>query len=157
MKKYLKYICYIIIVIIITFILCVIFIKPKVLNLKTTKEYEYIQNNKKNIEKVIIRNDAQMGKSCYELEINKAYDILNNMEIKKESEMWCSGGNMHLEFYFKDGTIKGFYFDCERLVYNNTYYELEEEVLLINKDEYMPDKITKGMIIVANKDKIECR
>ena len=39
---------------------------------------------------------------------------------------------------------------------NNTYYELKEEVILVNKDEYMPDKITKGMIIVSNKDRVDC-
>ena len=157
MKDILKILIPIIIVAVITFVLCIIFIKPKVLSIKATKEYEYIQNNKKNIEKVIIRNDAQLGISCYELEINKAYEILNNMEIKKESKIWCSGGKKYLEFYFKDGIKKEFYFDCESLVYDNVYYELEEEILLVNKDEYMPDKITKGMIVVSNEDEIECK
>ena len=157
MKKYLKYICYIIIVIIITFILCVIFIKPKVLNLKTTKEYEYIQNNKKNIKEIIIRNEAQLGTTCYRLDINKSYEILNNIEIKKETKKWCSGGKMYLNLNFYDGTKKNFYFDCESLVYDNIHYELKNEVILVNKDEYMPDKITKGMIIVSNEDKVECK
>lgn len=156
MKDILKIVIPIIIVAVITFILCIIFIKPKVLSIKSTKEYQYIQNNKKNIEKVIIRNEAQLGISCYELEINKAYEILNNMEIKRESNKWCSGGETHLQFYFNEGTKKEFYFDCESLVYDNISYELEEEIILINKDEYMPDKITKGMIIVSNKDKVVC-
>lgn len=59
MKNSLKVVIYIILVIIITVLLCSIFIKPKVLNLKVTEEYQYIENNKKNIEEVIIRNDAQ--------------------------------------------------------------------------------------------------
>ena len=29
--------------------------------------------------------------------------------------------------------------------------------ILVNKDEYMPDKITKGMIFVSDEDEIECR
>ena len=156
MKNILKIVIPIIIVAVITFILCIIFIKPKVLSIKATKEYEYIQNNKKNIEKVIIRNEAQLGISCYELEINKAYENLNNMEIKRESKKWCSGGEKYLQFYFNEGTNKEFYFDCESLVYDNISYELEEEIILINKDEYMPDKITKGMIILSNKDKVVC-
>ena len=53
MKDILKIVIPIIIVAVITFVLCIIFIKPKVLSIKTTKEYEYIQNNKKNIEKKI--------------------------------------------------------------------------------------------------------
>ena len=157
MNKNLKFIIYIILVIIISFILCFVFIKPEVLNLKTTKEYEYIQNNKKNIEEVIIRNEAQLGTSCYKLDKNKAYEILSNIKIKKETKMWCSSGNMYLEFYFNEETKKGFYFECESLVYDNTHYELKEEVMLINKDEYMPEKITSGMIIVSNEDKVECK
>ena len=51
MKDILKIVIPIIIVAVITFVLCIIFIKPKVLSIKATKEYEYIQNNKKNNEK----------------------------------------------------------------------------------------------------------
>ena len=157
MKDIFKIIISIIIVAVITFVLCIIFIKPKVLSIKATKEYEYIQNNKKNIEKVIIRNEGQLGTSCYELEKTKAYEILNNIEIKRESKIWCSGGKKYLEFYFKDGIKKEFRFDCESLVYDNVYYELEEEILLVNKDEYMSDKITKCMIVVSDEDEIECK
>ena len=84
MKYNLKIFIYITIVIFITLILCIVFIKPKVLNLKVTKEYEYIQNNRKNIEEVIIKNEAQLGTKCYSININKAYEILNNIEIRKE-------------------------------------------------------------------------
>jgi len=157
MKNSLKVVIYIILVIIITVVLCSIFIKPKVLNLKVTEEYQYIENNKKNIEEVIIKNDAQLGTTCYRLDINKAYEILNNIEIKKETKKWCSGGNMYLEFYFKNEVKKSFYFDCESLVYDNTHYELKEDVILVNKDEYIPDKTIKGMIIVSNEDKIDCK
>lgn len=157
MKQRLKYIFYIIIVIIITFILCIVFIKPRVLNLKTTEEYEYIQNNKKNIKEIIIRNETQLGTTCYQLDINKAYEILNNIEITKETTKWCSGGIMQLKFNFNDEITKDFYFECENLIYDNIHYELKDDVILFNKDVYIPDKITKGMIIVSNKDKIECK
>ena len=157
MKNSLKVVIYIILVIIITVVLCSIFIKPKVLNLKVTEEYQYIENNKKNIEEVIIRNEAQLGTSCYKIDTNKAYEILSNIKIKKETKMWCSSGNMYLEFYFNEETKKGFYFECESLVYDSTHYELKEDVILVNKDEYIPDKTTKGMIIVSNEDKIDCK
>jgi len=156
MKKSLKFIIYIILIMTITFILCFIFIKSKALNLKTTKEYEYIQNNRKNIEEVIIRNEAQLGTSCYKLDIKKAYEILNNIEIKKEAG-GCYSDNKYLEFYFKDGTNKKIKFECENLIYDGKRYELEDKVVLFNKDEYMPEEITKGMIIVSNEDKVECR
>ena len=157
MKNILKVLIYIILVIIITFVLCSIFLKPKVLNLKVTEEYKYIQNNKKNIKEIIIRNEAQLGTTCYRLDINKAYEFLNNIEIKKETTKWCSGGIMQLKFNFNDEITKDFYFECENLIYDNIHYELKDDVILFNKDEYIPDKITKGMIIVSNKDKIECK
>ena len=156
MKKSLKFIIYIILIMTITFILCFIFIKPKVLNLKTTKEYEYIQNNKKNIEEVIIRNEAQLGTTCYKLDTNKGYEILNNIEIKKEAG-GCYSDNKYLEFYFKDGTNKKIKFECENLIYDGKRYELENKVVLFNKDEYMPEEITEGMIVVSNEDKVECK
>jgi len=157
MKDGLKIVIYIILVMLITFILCCIFIKPKVLNIKEIEEYKYIQKNKINIKEVIIRNETQLGIGCYKLDTNKAYEILNNIEIKKEAKIWCSGENKYLEFYFNDGTNKEFYFECVNFVYDNVYYELKEEVILVNKDEYMPGEITKGMIIVSNEDIIECK
>ena len=157
MKFSLKIFVYITIVIFITLILCIVFIKPKILDLKVTEEYEYIQNNKKNIVEVIIRNEAQLGTSCYKLDTNKVYEILNNIEIKKETKTWCSGGSMRLEFNFNDGTKKNFYFECESLVYDNIHYELKEEVILVNKDEYISGKKTNAMIIVSNNDEVECR
>lgn len=156
MKKSIKFIIYIILVMVITFIVCFIFIKPKLLNLKTTQEYEYIQNNKKNIEEVIIKNEAQLGTTCYKLDTNKAYEILSNIEIKKETG-GCYSNNKYLEFYFNDGISKKIKFECENLIYDGKKYELEDKVVLFNKDEYMPKEITKGMIIVSNEDKVECR
>ena len=157
MKKSLKVIIYIILLIIITLICCMFFIKPKVLNFEVTKEYEYIQNNRKRIEKIIVRNNAQLGMSCYKLDVEKGYDILNNIDIKKETEMWCSDSNIYLDFYFDDGTCKEIHFECENLVYDGIKYELKDKVILVNKDDYIPDKITKGMIIVSNHDQIDCK
>ena len=156
MKSNLKIIIYISVVMIITLILCIVFIKPKVLNLKVTKEYEYIQNNKKDIEEIIIRNVGQLGESCYKLDVKKAYAILENISIKKETG-FCSTPNVYLEFYFKDKTHQIIRFECENLFYDGKRYELEDKIELYNKDEYVPNKITKGMIIVSNKDKIECK
>ena len=156
MKKSIKFIIYIVLVMVITFIVCFIFIKPKLLNLKTTEEYEYIQNNKKNIEEVIIKNEAQLGTTCYKLDTNKAYEILSNIEIKKEAG-GCYSDNKYLEFYFNGGISKKIKFECENLIYDGKKYELEDKVVLFNKDEYMPEEITKGMIIVSNEDKIDCK
>ena len=156
MKNSLKVVIYIILLILITLICCMFFIKPKIINFKTTKEYVYILNNRKEIEKIIIRNNAQLGEKCYKLDIEKGYDILNNIDIKKETELWCSDPNIYLEFYFNNGTYKEIHFECDNLVYDGIKYELKDKFILINKDEYIPDKITKGMVIISNNDKIDC-
>jgi len=156
MKDGLKIVIYIILVMLITFILCCIFIKPKVLNIKEIEEYKYIQKNKINIKEVIIRNETQLGIGCYKLDTNKAYEILSNIKIKKETG-GCYSNNKYLEFYFNDGISKKIKFECENLIYDGKKYELEDKVVLFNKDEYMPEEITKGMIIVSNEDKVECR
>ena len=153
----LKVLVYIILLIIFTLICCIFFIKPKVFDFKVTQEYEYIQNNKMDIDEIIIRLNSQLGEYCYRLDVESGYDILNNIEIKKEAELWCSDSSKYLEFYFNDGTYKEIYFECVNLLYNNVYYELEDEIILVNKDDYMPDKITKGMIIVSNENKIDCK
>ena len=156
MKDNLKIISYIVLIILIIFTICCIFIKPKIFNFKTTKEYEYIQNNKKNIDQIIIKYSSQLGESCYKLDIKKGYDILNNITIKKESG-WCSAPEIDLKFYFQNGEYKNIHFDCDKLFYDGVNYELKDSVILVNKDEYLPNKITKGMIVVSNKDIVDCK
>ena len=157
MKVSLNVITYIILVTIITLILCSIFIKPKTLNFKITNEFQNVQKNKKNIEEIIVRSETLMGKFCYKLDINEAYDILNNIYIKGEAEMMCTDSDKYLEVYFKDGTNEEFFFECENLVYNGIRYELKDKIRLFNKDEYVPNKITKGMIIISNEDRVDCK
>ena len=156
MKNIFKVIIPIVLVAILTIIICSIFIKPKTLNFNTTNEYMYIQNNRETIEEVTIRYEAQLGKSCYKIDINNAYDILENISIKKDGG-WCSGPNLYLEFHFKNGKYEEIHFDCGNLNYNGTTYKLKDEVSLVIQEEYIPDEITPGMIVVSKEDEIECK
>lgn len=156
MRDILKAIVSIILVIVITLICCILFLKPK-LNFKETSEFRYIENNKDNIEEIIVKTVTLLGEHCYKIDTNKGYDILNNIVIKKKSKFGCTDSDMYLEVYFNNGTSKTIFFECENLVYNNIKYELKDNILLVNKDEYMPDKITKNTIIISNKDKINCK
>ncbi len=156
MKDVIKVIIPIILVMIITLLFCKIFIKPKVFNFKETDNFKYIEKNKDNVEQFVVRTITLLGEYCYEINIDKGYNALNNISIKKETNMHTFDSDMYLEIYFKDETLKSFYFEGDNLVYNNKKYELDNKVILVNKDEYMPDKITKGMIIVSDKDRVEC-
>jgi len=157
MKTILKVIISIFLIIIITLVCCLIFIKPNTLNFQETQEFIYIEKNKNNINEIIIKTDTLLGEHCYKIDINKGYDILNNTIIKKESKYRCMDSDMYLEIYFNDGTNRKILYECENLVYNNTRYELKDTIFLVNKDEYIPDKITKNTIIISNKDKITCK
>lgn len=156
MKNIFKVVIPIILVAVTTLVLCSMSIKPKVFIFKATNEYMYIQNNRKNIKEVTIRYEAQLGKSCYKIDTNKAYDILTNVSIQKDGS-WCSGPNLYLEFHFENGRDEKIYFDCGNLIYNGISYKLKDEVSLVIKEEYMPNEITKGMIVVSKADEIECK
>ena len=68
----------------------------------------------------IIRYKTQLGEICYKLDIKKAYKILNNISIKKETG-FCSAPYLYLEFYFKDDVQKEIHFECENLFYDKDY------------------------------------
>lgn len=155
-KNIFKVIILLILVIIITLIYCILFLKPK-LNFKETNEFVYIENNKDNIKEFIVKTNTLLGEYCYKIDINKGYEILNNIIIKKESNTRCFDSDMYLEIYFNNGISKTIFFECENLVYDNIRYELKDNILLVNKDEYIPDKITKNTIIISNKNKITCK
>ena len=157
MKDILKVIVYIIVIMIITLICLKIFIKQNILNFKETKEFRYIEKNKDNISEFIVKTDTLLGEHCYKIDINKGYDILNNIIIKKEAKYMCTDSDYYLEVYFKNGTNKKILFECENLVYGGIRYQLKDEINLVNKDEYMPDKITKATIIISDEDKVECK
>ena len=155
-KNIFKAIVSLILVILITLICCILFLKPK-LNFHETNEFIYIENNKDNIKEFIIKINTLLGEYCYKIDIDKGYDILNNIIIKKESNTRCMDSDMYFEIYFNNGISKTIFFECENLVYDNIRYELKENILLVNKDEYIPDKITKNTIIISNEDKITCK
>lgn len=157
MKDILKVIVYIIVIIIITLICLKIFIKPNILNFKETKEFKYIERNKDNISDFIVKTDTLLGEHCYKIDINKGYEFLNNIIIKSESKYTCTDSDYYLEVYFKNGTNKKILFECDNLVYDGIRYQLKDKLYLVNKDEYIPDKIIKGTIIISNDDKVECK
>lgn len=157
MKYIFKIIIPIVLVAILTLILCFIFIKPKTLNFKATNEFQNVQKNKNNIEEVILRQETLLGRFCYKLDVQDGYDILNNIYIEREAKITCTDDDKYLEFYFKDGTNEEFFFECENLVYYGIKYELKDKIILVDKEQYLPDKITKGMIAISNKDRVECK
>ena len=155
MKKIIKYISVIILVILVTLILCITFLKD-IPNFKETKEYIEIKHNKSKIDKVIVRTVGLLGEHCYQIDNKKAYNILENISIKKEKDIRCMDSDKYLDFYFKNNKKITLSFECEFLKYKDKRYKLKEDIIVYNKDEYLPKKITDSMIIVSNKDSVNC-
>lgn len=156
MKSILKVVFLLTIVIVITVIGCFIFI-PDVPKFKETSEFKYIDNKKDDVEEVIIRTVTLLGERCYKIESDKGYAVLNIISFKKKVNMTCTDSVMYLEFYFENGEHRELYFECGNLIYKDEKYELKEEIILYNEDEFVPDEITDSMIIVSNANRVECK
>lgn len=156
MKDIFKVICLIFLIILITVICCFIFI-PNVSKFNETGLYKYIENNKDNVDEVIVRTVTLLGENCYKINILDGYNILNNISFKKKANMTCTDSDMYIEFYFKNNEKRILSFECGNMHYKDEKYELKNEVILYNKDQYVPSKINNGMIIVSDCDKVECK
>ena len=64
---------------------------------------------------------------------------------------------MYMEFYFKNDSKRVLSFECGNLLYKGERYELKNKIVLYNSDEYLPDEIDEGMIIISNKDMVQCK
>ena len=156
MKDIFKVICLMIFIILITVICCFMFI-PNVSNFNETGLYKYIENNKDNVDQVIVRTVTLLGENCYKINTLDGYNILNNISFKKKTNMTCTDSDMYIEFYFKNNEKRILSFECGNMHYRDEKYDLENEVILYNRDQYVPDKINNGMIIVSDSNKVECR
>lgn len=156
MKKSLKFILFLVLVIFVTIACCFIFI-PDVPNFKESSEYKYLINNKNNVESVVVRTVTLLGERCYNIDNEKGYDILNDISFKKKINMTCTDSDMYMEFYFKNDNKRILSFECGNLIYRDEKYKLNNEVILYNEDEFVPDKIKNGMIVISNDDLIECK
>ena len=156
MKDIFNVICLIFLIILITVICCFMFI-PNVSNFNETGLYKYIENNKDNVDQVIVRTVTLLGENCYKINTLDGYNILYNISFKKKTNMTCTDSDMYIEFYFKNNEKRILSFECGNMHYRDEKYDLENEVILYNKDQYVPDKINNGMIIVFDSNKVECR
>ena len=156
MKKSLKFIIFLILVIFVTIACCFIFI-PDVPKFKESSEYKYLINNKNNVESVVVRTVTLLGERCYKIDNEKGYDILNDISFKKKTNMTCTDSDMYMEFYFKNDNKRILSFECGNLIYRDEKYKLKNEVILYNEDEFVPDKIKNGMIVISNDNLIECK
>ena len=112
-----KKIIFIFLVMIATLILCFLFIKPKTLNFQNTEEFIYVENHIDDIDKFVIKSVTLLGEHCYLIDISKGYEILKNIDIKKETNMTITDSDRYFEIYFNSGKNLNFKFEGENLEY----------------------------------------
>lgn len=156
MKDIFKIISVLLLVVLITIISCFIFI-PDVPKFNKTSEYKYIENNKNNLNEVIVRTVTLLGERCYKIDVSEGYNIFKNISFKKKANVTCTDSDMYMEFYFKNDSKRVLQFECGNLLYKGERYELKNKIVLYNSDEYLPDEIDEGMIIISNKDMVQCK
>ena len=120
---------FLIVIILLIIILCVIICtkkkESKVLEFQNMEEFQYLKDNKENIESVSIRKQIEGDRKVYNVDINKAFDIINNIKIKGKSNISITDNSLAYIFKFKDSTEISFSFEGKYFHYMNENYEIE--------------------------------
>lgn len=152
--KYKSFI-FIFLAMVITLIFYFVFIKLNILNFQNTEEFLYLESHVSDIEKFVVKTDTLLGEHCYLIDSNKGYNVLKNIEIKKETNMTITDSDMYFQIYFNSGKNVIFKFEGENLEYNGEKYILKNPIVSY-KEDYVSDEINEYMIIVSENDEVEC-
>lgn len=134
MKKY-KCIFLIVCIMVVTLGLCVLFIKPKVLNFKNINEYIYLENHIDEIDKIVLETYTLIGKNSYFVDKENGIKFLNNLRIKKEIDYTITDSNANLVIFYKSGENTIFNFEYNNFKYGSKKYEVNSNIWdLINEN-----------------------
>lgn len=134
MKKY-KCIFLIVCIMVVTLGLCVLFIKPKVLNFKNINEYVYLENHIDEIDKIVLETYTLIGKNSYLVDKENGIEFLNNLRIKKEIDYTITDSNASLVIFYKSGENTIFNFEYNNFKYGSRKYEVNCNIWdLINEN-----------------------
>lgn len=134
MKKY-KCIFLIVCIMVVTLGLCVLFIKPKVLNFKNINEYVYLENHIDEIDKIVLETYTLIGKNSYLVDKENGIEFLNNLRIKKEIDYTITDSNASLVIIYKSGENTIFNFEYNNFKYGSKKYEANSNIWdLINEN-----------------------
>lgn len=145
----------------------------KEFDFKETDDFKFVQENKENIEKIVLKTVTLLGEKCYLVNTEEAYNLLDNITIKHETLEYISDSNSYImvhfdeniknKYYFEkeklyeEKIVKSFWFESTHLVHSGKKYVLEKEPLFfINKDS-VPENIDTELntVIIAEKE-VEC-
>lgn len=104
-----------------------------------TEQVIYINKNINNITKVIVHYTTNGSNNCYNVNINEAYNAINNIKIIKKSNISVTDNYLSYTFIFKNKTKKTVSFEGDYLNYKNNTYTIDN----FNKVELNEKNIVK--------------
>lgn len=98
--------------------------KKELLDFQEISEMEYINENKSAISSVVVHKTTLGSNDCYSIDIEEAYQIINEIEIIKKSNISVTDDYLSIIFEFNDEIEKTISFEGKYLVNNNKNYEI---------------------------------
>ena len=145
----------------------------KELDFKEIEDFKFVKENKENIDKIVLKTETLLGEKCYLVNTKEAYNLLDNITIKNETNKHITDSNFYIMVHFNENVknkyyfeqeklyeekvVKSFWFESTHLVHSGKKYLLEKEPLFfINKDD-VPENIDKELntVLIAERE-IEC-
>ena len=145
----------------------------KEFDFKETSDFKFVKENKENIEKIVLKTATLLGEKCYLLDKEEAYNLLDNITIKYETNEHITDSNSYIMVHFNENIknkyyfekeklyeekiVKSFWFESTHLVYSGKKYVLEKEPLFfINREDVPKDIENELNTVLIAKEEIEC-
>lgn len=156
---------YIILLLLVSLCGCV----KKELDFKETKDYVFINENKENIEKIVLKTDTTSGEKCYLLNTEEASNLLDNITITEETTEHVTDSDFYVMVHFNENIkrkyyfekqklyeekiVKTFWFEGSNLVHSGKNYKLEKSPIFFTNKNDIPEDIDKESNIVIGAER----
>lgn len=95
------------------------------INFQEFEEVKYLNDYKDNISSVIVHKTTLGSNDCYNIDIEKAFISINNIEIEKKSNISVTDDYLSYIFNFNDDTDITFSFEGKYLHYKDNNYKID--------------------------------
>lgn len=145
----------------------------KEFDFKETEDIKFIKENKENIDKIVLKTITLLGEKCYLMNTEEAYNFLDNITIKSETNEYITDSNSYIMVHFNENIKNKYYFEKEKLyeekivksiwfesthlVHSGKKYILEKEPLFFISKDDVPENINEeeNDVLIAEKE-IKC-
>lgn len=111
----------------------------ELLEIKDIPEIKYISENKNNIITVIVHKTTLGSNNCYNVDVETAFDRINQIIITKKSNISVTDDYLTYIFIFDDNKKESIHFEGKYLVNNKESYTIENFPQIELKEEDIID------------------